>query len=121
MTKAARRWLFWTPRILGILFALFVGMFALDVFGEGYGFWETMLALFMHLVPAFLILAALAISWRWEWAGGLLFCALALVLAVMTQGGAPWIAYLSLCGPPLLIAFLFLLNWLLRPSTSSPS
>ena len=63
--------LFWTPRVLCLLFAVFLSLFALDVFNEGYGFWKTILALFMHLVPTSIVLAVLAISWRWEWAGAL--------------------------------------------------
>ena len=35
--------LHWTPRILGILFAGFLGLFALDVFNEGHTFWRTIL------------------------------------------------------------------------------
>ena len=67
-----KRFLFWLPRVLSALFAAFISLFALDVFGAGYGFWETIWALFVHLIPTWLILAALAISWRWEcWAG---FC-----------------------------------------------
>ena len=42
MIRPSKQLLFWTPRILGILFALFLSMFALDVFGEGYGFWGTL-------------------------------------------------------------------------------
>ena len=44
MKRPVKRTLFWAPRILCILFAVFVSLFALDVFGEGYGFWETILA-----------------------------------------------------------------------------
>jgi hypothetical protein len=39
MNESKRRMLFWTPRLLSILFAIFISLFALDVFGEGYGFW----------------------------------------------------------------------------------
>ena len=60
--------LFWTPRVLCLLFAVFLSLFALDVFNEGYGFWKTILALLMHLIPTWIVLAILAISWRWEWA-----------------------------------------------------
>ena len=55
MTTIARTLVFWTPRFFGVLFALFISMFALDVFGEGRGFWETTLALLMHLIPAFAV------------------------------------------------------------------
>src|SRR5688500_8521018 len=68
-----KRILFWTPRVLSILFALFVSMFALDVFGVGYGLWETVMALLIHLVPVFILLIGLALAWRWEWVGALIF------------------------------------------------
>ena len=61
--------LHWTPRILALLFAVFLSLFALDVFGEGYGFWKTILALVMHLIPTGIVLAVLAVSWRWQWLG----------------------------------------------------
>ena len=35
MKKSAKQWLFWTPRVLVMLFAAFVSIFALDVFGAG--------------------------------------------------------------------------------------
>ena len=77
-------------------------MFALDVFSEGYGFKETIFALFMHLVPTYLVVAALVIAWRWEGVGAILFVALALFYMMMSRG-AGWI----ISGPLLLIGFLF--------------
>jgi hypothetical protein len=66
--------LFWKPRIAGILFVLFISIFALDVFDAGYGFWETLLALFMHLLPSIALAIAVALAWRrWEWIGAVLF------------------------------------------------
>jgi len=32
-------------------------LFALDVLSEGYGFWKTLLALLIHLVPVYIVLA----------------------------------------------------------------
>src|SRR5262249_53398337 len=71
MKTTSKRLLFWTPRVLCLLFAAFISLFALDVFGESRGFWQTALALAMHLIPTFILLAVLALSWRWEWIGGL--------------------------------------------------
>jgi hypothetical protein len=65
--------LFWSPRVLSILFTAFVSVFALDVFGEGHGFWQTCLALLMHLVPSALLLAALLVAWRHQCVGAILF------------------------------------------------
>ena len=42
MNKSVKPVLFWTPRILCILFAIFISLFALDVFGEGYGFFRVL-------------------------------------------------------------------------------
>jgi hypothetical protein len=106
--------IFWTPRILTILFALFLGLFALDVFNEGLGFWKTLLALFMHLIPTWLVLAALAIAWRWEWAGAVLFAGLGALYIVQAWGRFPLATYVLISGPLFLLATLFLVDWLYR-------
>ena len=72
MNTITKRGLFWTPRVLGILIAVFFSLFALDVFSGGYGFWKTILALLIHLVPTYIVVIALVIAWRWEWAGAIL-------------------------------------------------
>jgi len=114
MTRSLRRSLFWAPRVLAILFAIFLSVFALDVFGEGYGFWATILALLIHLIPTFLILVALAIAWRWEWVGGILFPGLGAWYLIMTWGKAIWAAAAVISGPLFLIGALFLVNWSFR-------
>ncbi len=114
MKRTVRRLLFWTPRILCILFAAFVSIFALDVFGEGYSFWETIVALAMHMLPTAVILIALAIAWRWEWVGGLPFIALGAVYILSFPQGH-WSAYLVISGPLFLVGILFLLDAWYRP------
>jgi len=84
-------------------------MFALDVFSEGYGFGETILALLIHLVPTYLVVIALVIAWRWERVGAILFIALALFYLI-TSRGESWI----ISGPLFLVGVLFLLNWTYR-------
>ena len=112
MTKSVKQWLFWTPRVLVMLFAAFVSIFALDVFGAGYGFWETILALFMHLIPTGLLVVALVIAWRWPWVGGILFPGLGVAYLVSMWGRFPWSVYLIMMGPLFLVGILFWLNWL---------
>ena len=110
----AKRLLFWSPRILCMLFAAFVSVFALDVFGQGYGFWETIVALAMHLIPTAIILALLVVAWRWEWVGALLFPMLGVLYIVSSQGRLHWSVYLVMAGPLFLVGGLFLCDWLLR-------
>jgi MFS family permease len=114
MKKPVKRLLFWAPRILCIAFALFLNLFALDVFGESQGFWKTALALLMHLIPTGLILLVLAVSWRWEWVGAILFPALGGLYLFMFWGRFPWSVYLLISGPLFLAGVLFLLGWLRR-------
>jgi len=106
--------LFWAPRILCIAFAVFLSMFALDVFGEGLGLWKTILALVMHLIPTWLVLIALAVSWRWEWIGAILFGALGVLFIVVFAARWTWQTYLLIPGPLFLVSVLFLMGWLYR-------
>jgi hypothetical protein len=91
MSIFSKQLLFWTPRVLSIAFIAFLSLFALDVFAENLGFWQTALALFMHLIPSMVLIAALVFAWRWEWIGAALFGVIAF--------------------PAFLIAGLFLTNW----------
>ena len=114
MNTNTKRVLFWTPRVLGILFAILLSAFALDVFSEGYGLWQTIGALLLHLVPTFIVVIALVIAWRWEWVGAILFIALALFYLVWSWGRFHWSAYLGISGPLVLVGVLFLFNWIYR-------
>jgi len=88
--------LYWTPRVIGICIAGFVSIFAMDVFGEGYTFWETVTALLMHLVPTYVVVVALVLAWRWEWIGALLFIGLSVFYIVWVWGRFPWVTYLAI-------------------------
>jgi hypothetical protein len=119
MTQFSRRAFFWAPRAMSIVFIAFLSMFALDVFGEGYGFWKTLLALTMHLIPSFVLIAALVLAWRWEWIGATLYAgAGSLYIYWALQRRLPpsikllWV--LTIAGPAFLVAALFLANWLKR-------
>ena len=114
------RLLHWSPRLLGILFALFLSIFALDVFGEGYGFGETVLALLIHLVPTFVLILALAIAWRREWIGAALFLGVAVFYLTQAWGKEHWTALAAISGPAALIGGLFLLDWLNRRKHATP-
>jgi len=114
MNTSIKRVLFWTPRVLCILFAMFLSLFTLDVFSEGCGFWETILALLIHLVPVYIVVIVLVIAWRREWVGAILFIALALFYLVWSWGRFHWSAGLGISGPLVLIGVLFLFNWIYR-------
>ena len=112
----AQQLLYWAPRVLGIVTVMFVSLFAFDVFDEGKGFWDTALDLLIHLIPSFLILVLLLVSWRREWIGGILFILFG-VFYVVWAWGKPfgrWSTFAIIAGPPVLTGVLFLLNWRYR-------
>lgn len=114
--KPAHELLYWAPRALCIMFALFTSIFALDVFEGDRSVWEMAQALIMHLVPTFLIVILLVLSWRREWIGGYFFIVLAAVYVLMSWGKpfAKWWALLLMAGPLAVTGALFLVNWYKR-------
>lgn len=98
------------PRALGIAFALFLSLFALDVFETPAGFVDTAIALLIHLVPTFVLLATVAVAWRREWIGALVFGALGVAYVALVRG-FPVATYAVIAGPALATAALYLASW----------
>ena len=115
MNTTIKKTLLWTPRIAGILFVLFIGLFAFDVFEEGFGFWGTLLALFMHLLPSILLAIAIYIAWKREWVGAALFIGWAIWYVVFFRDrDFPLMTYTIIAGIPTMIGLLFLADWIWR-------
>jgi hypothetical protein len=113
MNKILRQTLFWLPRGMGIVFVLFLSIFALDIFDTGLNFWETILGLFMHLIPSIVLAIAVAASWRHEWVGAAVFMGWT-VFYVTVMRGFDWIAYALIAGIPFGVGVLFLAGWVWR-------
>lgn len=107
MTALAPRLAYWAPRVLGLLTAAFLGLFALDAFA-GRSFREGLGEFIIHLAPAALLLALVAISWRYERFGAGVFFLLALGYALMVNWRLDWVAAVS--GPLVLVGLLFLVS-----------
>ena len=103
MTKLPRRLLLWSPRILGILTALYLGVFALDAVNKG------IFAFLLHAAPSLLLLLVVAVSWRREWVGGAVFITLALLYGLPAWARGDW--NLGIVGPMVVTGFLFLWSW----------
>lgn len=114
MRPSSRRTLYWAPRTLAILFALFLSLFALDGFEPGSSFGEIAVALGTHLVPVALFVALLVVAWRREWVGALGFTALACLYVAWAWGRFPVLTYVLMSGPLLLLGVLFHFNWIRR-------
>jgi len=98
------------PRILAILYMAFLSLFALDVFGAGYGFWGTVLALFIHLIPSFILIACLVIAWKREMVGGGLFLIMGVIFTIFFHTYRRLDIFLIISLPLLLIGALFIIS-----------
>lgn len=119
MEKNINKFVYWTPRILSILFIGFLMLFSLDVISPELSFWQIALGLLMHNIPAFILLAVIIISWKHEIVGGITFILagtlyIGTILINMLRAPFEWymISYsFIIAGPAFLIGILFILNW----------
>ena len=110
--------LYWSPRLLMILFILFISLFALDSFDDGNSFLEKTGNFMIHLIPTVLLIIILILSWRREWIGGITFFLLGILYIVMAWGNFPLSTYFVISGPLFIVAVLFLINWIKKEKTS---
>ena len=116
MKKNINKFIYWTPRILGIIFILFLMMFSLDVFQPGLTALQIAVGLFIHNIPALILLIFLIISWKHEIVGGIVFilAGLLYIFLLATSSHFEWymlIWPLTISGPAFLVGILFLINW----------
>jgi|SRR3989339_559828 len=119
MEKNISKSLYWTPRILSIVFIFFLALMSLDIFEGNYGFWGTIVGLFMHNIPAMILLIVLIISWKHGIVGGVGFILggilyLIMILMNILKTGFEWY-YLAwavqISGIAFFIGILFLVGW----------
>lgn len=118
MVDKVNKFVYWAPRILSILFILFLALMSLDVFEGNNSFWETVLELLLHNIPTFILLVVLLISWKYEIVGGIAFIMAGLahlVSSVVRVDADPWyvsfLTSLIIDVPAFFIGILFLVGW----------
>lgn len=79
--KISRRVLHWMPRIICIIGILFISMFSLDALNSELTIWQQILGLLMHLIPSFVLIILLLLSWKRELIGGIFFMIIGLGLS----------------------------------------
>lgn len=120
MEKKINKFVYWTPRIISIIFVLFLALFSLDVFSPGLSFWQIALGLLMHNIPALLLLAVVIISWKREIVGGIVFILAGLlysglsIFRIITSSPTEWymLAWsVQIAGPAFFIGILYIIGW----------
>lgn len=105
------------PRILSVVFVLFLSLFALDVF-DAYSGAAVIVPLLMHLLIPIVLLVALVLAWKWDLVGVIMFLGFAVYYIWMIGLGEHWSLYAVISAPSALIGILFLINWLVKRRTA---
>jgi len=105
--------IYFTPRILSVLFILFLSLFALDVSSEYKG-WSVVLPLLMHLLPQIILLICLIISWKYDLFGAIVFLFFAVFYIYQVGLERHWSWYVLISMPSLIISLLFLMSWKMK-------
>jgi hypothetical protein len=114
VSRRMARFVYLTPRIAGLLMALFTGLFSLDVFEMEGSLLEKIGAFLIHSAPSIVMLAALALAWRFPWVGALGFGLVAILILLISVIGRQMFAFgnvLIFVLPMAVVAALFWLNW----------
>ena len=101
---------FWLPRVLTIIFILFLGIFALDVFVPGTPVGEMIIGFLIHLVPNYILIVFLLIAWKNEKIGGILFILLSLAFTFFFNTYREIMSLLFISLPVFVIGILFVVN-----------
>jgi len=119
MAGEVNRIIIWLPRILSIVFILFLFLMSFDVFESSSGIGETLLGFLIHNLPALVLLIVLIISWKYEIVGGIAFIFAGLLYAIfivfnILKTGFEWYSLawiLQISGVAFLIGILFVISW----------
>ena len=106
----------WTPRVIALLLIGLTALLSIDVFGE-YGFPVVLLALFMHLIPSFILAGILIVAWKKGWGkfiGGIFYLALGWFYMWLVGGRADTSSMMILPGIVILTGVLFLVDWVVE-------
>lgn len=102
-----KNFLRWTPRILAILFTIFISLFALDVFDEGYNLSELLTTLLMHSIPTLFFALVTLLAWKKPRLGGMIFVILAMMTIFAFETYKHFSSFLMISLVPLIIGALF--------------
>lgn len=108
MLTQYKRFIHWLPRILAIGGILFISLFALDVFSEYDNVLQIAVALFMHLIPTYVLIAVTLIAWHYRRVGGLLFMVVGLLTILAFKTYTDVIVFALITMPPVIVGALFI-------------
>jgi len=102
-----KTFLFWLPRLLAILMAVSLSVFAFDVFSMPAPIWKRIGGFVIHTIPSILILTIVIISWKRSFWGTALFTLLFIGFTIVFHTYTNTMRFLILSLPVLIIALFY--------------
>jgi hypothetical protein len=107
------------PRILGILYILFISMFAFDAFAEKVPFLRQFAGFIIHMIPSLLLTVTLIAAWKYPLIGGIIFLLICVGFTIFFHTYRHLAGILLISGPVFLIGVLFLISWYISQQAAS--
>ncbi len=104
------------PRLISILAIGFVSIFSLDAFDHG-TFSEQLFDFMMHMIPTFVLIIILAIAWKWELIGGIIYVLLGVFISPLIYTNS-YLTIALITFPFFFAGLLFILSHFLRKKSS---
>lgn len=96
--------------ILIIVYILFISMFAFDIFGEAWPWWQILVGLLIHLIPSFVLIGILILANKKPLWGGIFFIIMSICFTIFFNTYRMWQSLVFLSLPLLIIGGLFVLG-----------
>jgi len=100
----------WFPRVLAVVYALFIALFSFDVFSLDSSLLDKLGGFLIHNIPTLIILFALFLSWKKPIYGGTAFIVIGAIFTLFFRTYQRWDIFILISAPILLIGILFILN-----------
>ena len=111
----------WIPRVLIIAFIAFFSLFSLDAFTGSAPMLEKLAGFLIHMLPSFVMMLFLVISWNRPVTAGVIFIVLGVAFTFFFNTYEKAASFLTISFVPILTGLMFFIPSLVRRNTSSPS
>lgn len=98
------------PKVLAIVYIIFIALLSLDVFNADASLLEKMGGLIIHNITTIILLAALFLAYKKPRVGGSMFILMSIIFTFFFKTYERWDTFVLISFPLLLIGILFLLN-----------
>lgn len=106
--------LHWFPRVLIIIYILFISVFALDAFYGEASLVHKITDFLIHLIPSLFMILILLIAWQRELLGGLLFLIVGLIATFFYATFISASTFFCISCPLYLTGILFIISYLIK-------